>query len=227
MRTYLDPTAPIAPDALLVDDPKIAMDLAVATCESPRMSNLAHGLWGYHGAPRDGAELTIQSLGIGGPSTAVVMADLAALGVQRAIRIGFCIAQDDGLERGSSLVATQFVAGDGAGTSLSGGKALEPDSTLTDALIHATGAASTGAVQSVDVLGAAAESGGGVVAVDLSSAAFAAVAVRDGISCACGLVVAGHRDGSALDREALDEALIGLGVRAAAALSAVPQASGS
>ena len=49
MRTYLDPTAPIAPDALLVDDPKTAMDLAVAITESPRMSNLAHGLWGYHG----------------------------------------------------------------------------------------------------------------------------------------------------------------------------------
>ena len=31
MRTYLDPTAPIAPDALLVDDPKTAMDLAVAS----------------------------------------------------------------------------------------------------------------------------------------------------------------------------------------------------
>ena len=94
MRTYLDPTAPIAPDALLADDPKVAMDLAVAICESPRMSNLAHGLWGYHGTTRDGTELTIQSLGIGGPSAAAVMADLARLGVSRAIRIGSCIALD-------------------------------------------------------------------------------------------------------------------------------------
>jgi uridine phosphorylase len=227
MRSYIDPTAPIAPDALLVDDPKVAMDLAVAITESPRMSNLAHGLWGYHGATRDGAELTIQSLGIGGPSAAAVVADLAELGVTRAIRIGFCIAQDGDLERGSTLVATSFVPADGAGTTLSGGKSLEPDPTLTDALIHAAGDPITGAVQSVDVLGAAAKGGVGVVAIDLSSAAFAAVAAREGISCACALVVAGDEGGPALEREALDKALIGLGARAAAALGAVPQASSS
>ncbi|MDX6586222.1 MAG: purine-nucleoside phosphorylase [Solirubrobacterales bacterium] len=226
MRSYIDPTAPIAPDALLVDDPKVAMDLAVAITESPRMSNLAHGLWGYHGATRDGAELTIQSLGIGGPSAAAVVADLAELGVTRAIRIGFCIAHGD-LERGSTLVATSFVPGDGAGTTLSGGKSLEPDPTLTDALIHAAGDPSTGAVRSVDVLGAAAKGGVDVVAIDLSSAAFAAVAAREGISCACALVVAGDEGGPALEREALDKALIGLGARAAAALGAVPQASSS
>ena len=59
----------------------------------------------------DGTELTIQSLGIGGPSAAAVMADLADLGVSRAIRIGSCIAQNGGLERGSSLVATGFEPG--------------------------------------------------------------------------------------------------------------------
>jgi len=227
MRTYLDPTAPVAPDALLVDDPKTAMDLAVAITESPRMSNLAHGLWGYNGTTREGNELTIQSLGIGGPSAAAVMADLAKLGVSRAIRIGSCIAQDGGLERGSSLVATCFEPGDGASVALSGGEPLEPDAGLTEALIHAAGAPATGKVRSVDVLDDATEAMGDAVTLDLSSAAFAAAGAKGGISCACALVVAGQQGGPALERETLEEALIGLGKRAATALGAVPQASGS
>ncbi len=227
MRTYLDPTAPIAPDALLVDDPKTAMDLAVAITESPRMSNLAHGLWGYHGATRDGTELTIQSLGIGGPSAAAVLADLADLGVSRAIRIGSCIAQYGGLERGSSLVATGFEPGDGASVALSGGEFLQPDARLTEALIHAANDPATCTVRSVDVLDGGTDAIGGAAALDLSSAAFAAAAARGGISCACALVVAGQLGGPALERETLEEALIGLGTRAAAALGAVPQASGS
>jgi hypothetical protein len=226
MRTYLDPTAPIAPDAVLVDDPKVAMDLAVATCESPRMSNLSHGLWGYHGSTPSGPDLTIQSLGIGGPSAAVVMADLAKLGVRRAIRIGYCIAQDASLERSSSLVVTCFEPGDGASAAISGGAGLSPDPQLTQALLQAAGDAATGTVRSVDVLEAAGSSGGDAVAHDLSSAAFAAAAARDGIAGACALVVAGQRGGAALGLDALNEALIGLGTRAAAALGAVPQASG-
>jgi purine-nucleoside phosphorylase len=227
MHTYLDPTAPVAPDALLVDDPKTAMDLAVAITESPRMSNLAHGLWGYYGTTRGGTALTIQSLGIGGPSAAAVMADLAKLGVSRAIRIGSCIAQDGGLERGSSLVATGFEPGDGASVALSDGEPVEPDAGLTDALIRAAGDSASGTVHSVDVLDSGTEALGGAVALDLSSAAFAAAAARAGISCACALVIAGQQGGPALDREVLEEALIGLGTRAAAALGAVPQASGS
>ena len=226
MRTYIDPTAPIAADALVVDDPKLAMDLAVAITESPRMSNLAHGLWGYHGTTPGGADLTIQSLGIGGPSAAVVMADLADLGVSRAIRIGFCIARDGGLERGSSLVATGFEPGDDASIALSGGAPLEPDPGLTEALVHGAGDPGTGTVRSVDVLSEAAEAGDHEAAYDLSSAVFAAAVLKNGIDFACVLVVAGVEGGSLLEREALDEALIGLGTRAAAALGAVPQASG-
>jgi len=229
MRTYLDPTAPIASDALLTDDPKAAMDLAVAITDSPRMSNLAHGLWGYHGTARDGRELTIQSLGIGGPSVAAVMADLAQLGVRRAIRIGSCIALDEGRKPGSSLVASAFEPADGASIALAGRGELRPDSALTDALAHATGAgaSASGLVRSTDVVDRDGPSIGGAIALDLSSAAFAAACVRGGIDCACALVVAGSTGGAPLGQDRLEQALLGLGTRAAAALGAVPQASGS
>ena len=226
MRTYLDPTAPIAPDAILTDDPKVAMDLAVAICELPRMSNLAHGLWGYYGTTKEGSAVTVQSLGIGGPSAAAVMADLARLGVARAIRIGSCISLEAGLEPGSSFVASGFEPRDGAGVALSEGRRLEPEPGLTRALEDATGALSSGVVRSTDIVSPDAEAGGASV-LDLSSAAFAASCEAGGISYACALVIARGADGSALSPEALDDAVIGLGRRAAAVLSGVPQASGS
>ncbi len=226
MRTYLDPTAPIAPDAILTDDPKVAMDLAVAICELPRMSNLAHGLWGYYGTTKEGSAVTVQSLGIGGPSAAAVMADLARLGVARAIRIGSCISLEAGLEPGSGFVASAFEPRDGAGIALSEGRNLEPDPGLTRALEEATGVQSSGVVRSTDTVSPDAEAGGASV-LDLSSAAFAASCETGGIPYACALVIARGADGSALERESLDDAVIGLGRRAAAVLSGVPQASGS
>lgn len=225
MRTYLQPTAPIARDALVVDDPKLAMDLAIAVCESPLMSNLAHGLWGYHGATPDGSELTVQSLGIGGPSAAAVMADLAGLGVARAIRIGSCIALDPALNPGSSLLPTTFVPGDGAGGALSGGRALEPAPDLAEALADATGGPARGPVRSADIVGDHLGAGAGAMALDMASAAFAGAGARGGIACAAVLLVARSVDGSELGDEALHEALIALGVRSAAALGAVAQAS--
>lgn len=226
MRSYLDPTAPTAPDALLTDDPKGAMDLAVALCDSPRMSNLAHGLWGYHGKTGDGTELTVQSLGIGGPSAAAVMSDLARLGVQRAIRIGSCIPIDGALKPGASLVATSFEPDDGAGFALSGGRQIAPDAALTDALARALPGSRRGTVRSTDLASEAIASGE-AVAADLSSAAFAAAGARDGVACACALLAIAPARGSSVEQEALETALIGLGTKAARALEALAQASGA
>jgi uridine phosphorylase len=227
MRAYLDPTAPIAPDAVLTDEPKGAMDLAVAACDSPRMSNLSHGLWGYHGTTSDGAELTVQSLGIGGPSAAAVMSDLAGLGVRRAIRIGSCNSLRGSLRAGSSLLATSFEPEDGAGSALAKGRRLRPDPGLTEALSRALPESPGGAVRSTDLASLDGADGGVALAQDLSSAAFAAAAARDGVAYACALVVAGDATGKELGQEALEEALIRLGMRAVAALGAVAQASGS
>lgn len=225
MPLHLDPTAPIAPDALLTDDPKGAMDLAVALCDSPRMSNLAHGLWGYYGTTAGGFALTVQSLGIGGPSAAAVMADLARLGVSRAIRIGSCNALNGDLTPGSRVIATGFEPADGAGRSLAGGTELNPDSALTDALARWMPDAQAGVVRSSDLDPGTPGAGSRALAGDLSSAAFAAAGAGGGIACACALLVCGAEVGG-LRREEREEGLIDLGRLAAAALGAVPQAPG-
>src|SRR6201989_177328 len=96
----LRPTAKIHTDAILVGDPGRAMALAQVLTEGPKMANHARGLWGYSGPRADGRGLTVQATGMGGPSAALVLADLAELGVRRAIRIGTCAALDPGLRPG-------------------------------------------------------------------------------------------------------------------------------
>src|SRR6476619_3626884 len=90
MPSRLRPTAPNAPDAILVGDPGRALLLAQELLDQPRMSNHARGLWGYSGQTPEGLELTIQATGMGGPSAAIVLGDLAKLGVTRVIRVGTC-----------------------------------------------------------------------------------------------------------------------------------------
>ncbi len=225
MRTYLDPTAPIAADGMLTDDPKGAMDLAVALCDSPRMSNLAHGLWGYHGTTKEGRELTVQALGIGGPSAAVIVRDLARLGLSRAVRIGSCKCLLPGAGLGTALVVGGVEARDGAAGKLSQGRPIKPDACLTSALLHATASDQTVQTASVDIYPDEVTGDGGAVALDLSSAATLAAARGAGIACACALVIAETAEGDALGPQALHAALIDLGVQASAALSAAAQAS--
>ena len=51
---------------------------------APLMSNHNRGLWGYSGSDADGSELTVQATGIGGPSAAAVLSELAGHGARRA-----------------------------------------------------------------------------------------------------------------------------------------------
>ena len=226
MPTYLRPTAPIAADAILPGDPKRAMELATALLEKPLMSNLTRGLWGYHGLA-GGRELTIQSTGIGGPSAAVVVGELAGLGVRRAIRVGACVALDPALAPGDAIVVGAALTADGVGSALEpGGPSPEPG--LTARLVEAAATDAGALVVSSDLYDHP-EPGrheqwraAGATAVDLSAAAVLAVGRRAGIGAACALVVAESARGEGLSDAELDAALLGLGRRAAAALGAAP-----
>jgi uridine phosphorylase len=225
MRSYLDPTAPIAAQAVLTDDPKSAMDLAVALTDSPRMSNLAHGLWGYHGLTRDGLDLTVQSLGIGGPSAYLVVSDLAHLGVESIVRIGSCISADPDRGLGSIVVAERIEARDGVGRAASARANLTANKALAGALLRAHGESAQGIVRSLDLPHAEGADAPGATALDLSSGAVAGAANASGIRWACALVVAETTTGATLTRDALEEALLALGASAATALGAVAQPS--
>jgi uridine phosphorylase len=132
MPARLRPTAWFAADAVLVGDPGRALLLAQELLVQPKMSNHARGLWGYSGRTPAGAELSVQSTGMGGPSAALVLADLAELGLRRAIRIGTCAATRPQARLGELLVVSAATAWPmPAG---GGGEAARPDPALTAAL---------------------------------------------------------------------------------------------
>jgi purine-nucleoside phosphorylase len=141
MPSRLRPTAPCAADAILTGDPGRALLLAQELLEQPKMSNHARGLWGYTGTALAGGELTIQSTGMGGPSAALVLADLAELGVRRAVRVGSCLGTRQEHPPGELLIVEEAIARGGSASAfeLELGEAAEPDRALTAAIHEALG----------------------------------------------------------------------------------------
>jgi len=219
MPTHLRPTAPTAGSALLPGDPKRAMDLAAKVMERPLMSNLSRGLWGYWGRDPNGNELTVQSTGIGGPSAAAVLGELAHLGVKRAIRVGTCVALDPGLAPGDRLVVDRALPGDGVGRTANSAGPLPTSGALTRAL-----GLEPRMVASLDLMASPGSATGkawraqGAAALDLSTAALLAVAASLDLEIACTLVVAVSASGEELTHEELDEAALALGETAGRAL---------
>jgi uridine phosphorylase len=224
LTAHLRPTAPIAADVLLPGDPALALALAQTLFDRPLMSNHSHGLWGYWGRTASGRELTVQASGIGGPSAAVVLAELAGHGARRAIRLGSCWALEPALAVGHPLVATAALAADGASRALSV-PTPTPEPGLTAALASAAEAQPV-TVVSVDLRHdpERADRRGpwldeGTVVADLESAAVFAVGRRLGLACAAALVVAEDANGRH-DERATELGLIRLGEAAAEALEA-------
>src|SRR5215213_7083939 len=192
MPIGLRPTAPYSADAILVGDPGRALLLAQELLESPKMSNHARGLWGYSGLTAAGAELTIQSTGIGGPSAAPVLADLAGLGVRRAVRVGTCLAAAAGDGLGELLLVERAVAGGGSAAALgfAVGESVSPDPGLTADLRRVLGEdAIPATVASFDDAPAAcAPFAAGVEAADMQTVAVLARARALGVAAATVLI---------------------------------------
>jgi uridine phosphorylase len=132
---HLRPSTPYAEDALLPGDPGRALALAQQLLTQPRMSNHARGLWGYTGRTTEGRPLSIQSTGMGGPSAAIVLRELAELGVRRAIRVGTCGSLVDELAHGDLTVAGEALAEDGTSRELGAGDLAQADGELTARLV--------------------------------------------------------------------------------------------
>src|SRR5437764_3841442 len=123
---HLHPTAPLAERVLLPGDPGRALLLAQSLLEAPAMFNHNRGLWGYTGTAADGIQLTVQSTGMGGPSAAIVIAELADLGARRLLRVGTCGALHSSLALGDLVIATDAIAGDGTSRALGAGDRVAP-----------------------------------------------------------------------------------------------------
>jgi uridine phosphorylase len=219
MPARLRPTAPIAAEAVLVGDPGRALMLAQELLEQPKMSNHARGLWGYTGTTEAGEDLTIQSTGMGGPSASVVLADLAKLGLRRAVRIGTCASLGE-LGLGEIVVVSEAREGRGAFASPEDGKApRRPDSALTEALRDALPEARVAPVLSLDSLyrperdlpSPRAE------VADMQTAALLATAAELGVAVGALLIVSERSDPGQLPDDRL-EALAKKAGRAAAAV---------
>jgi purine-nucleoside phosphorylase len=216
MPSRLRPTTSVAAEAILVGDPGRALMLAQELLLEPKMSNHARGLWGYTGMTPAGRELTLQSTGMGGPSAALVLADLAELGVRRAVRVGTGAALDPGLAPGQLLAITEAHAWSGGGT----GEAMLPDPELSAALGRQLGeGARPATVASLDTL-----HGGGApppVAGDVTDMQTAALFDRGaalGVALAAVMIVVESAAGEALGDEPTESAAKEAGTAASAVL---------
>lgn len=226
MPARLRPTAPLAADAIAVGDPGRALMLAQELLIEPKMSNHARGLWGYTGRTAAGDALTIQATGMGGPSAALVLADLAKLGVKRVVRVGTCAAFGEQARLGELLLPTEAVAATGSAASfgLAAGESVQPDPSLLDRLREElAGESRSVAVASLDTMppqGAPP----GVVATDMQTVAVLARGRELGVMAAAALIVSEAGDEKLVDDE-LESAAKRAGRAAAKALSN-PQVEG-
>jgi uridine phosphorylase len=130
---HLKPAADLAERVLLPGDPHRALAVAQALMEQPKMFNHHRGLWGYTGTGRDGELLTVQATGMGGPSAAIVVEELIALGARTFIRIGTCGALTDAHEIGALVAPEAALALDGTSRGLGADGTVLPDAELAAA----------------------------------------------------------------------------------------------
>jgi DeoD family purine-nucleoside phosphorylase len=231
---HLKPTAKLAERVLLPGDPGRALLLAQSLLESPLMFNHNRGLWGYTGPARDGELLTIQSTGMGGPSAAIVISELADLGARQLLRVGTCGALDSGLELGDLLIANEAIAADGTSRALGVADRAIPDPDLLGAL-RTAGGARTGAVVCTDLFYDARPDqerdwiAAGAVAVEMESATLFALAARRGLRAGSLLVVSDQLVPTRvrISPEGLQAAELRMGEAAVHALDALAQAAGA
>ncbi|HUB76179.1 MAG TPA: hypothetical protein VL977_03935 [Solirubrobacteraceae bacterium] len=211
---HVRPTAELAERVLLPGDPGRALALAQALLEKPLMFNHHRGLWGYTGRADDGEPLTIQSTGMGGPSAAIVLHELIALGARRAVRVGTCGALDGGLRLGDVLVVREALAADGTSRALGADECVAADAALTAALERATGSAAA-RIASTDLFYEPNPErerdwrAAGAVAVEMEAATLFALGARMQIPVACVLtisdLIAGDARGGRPPRERIDD----------------------
>jgi DeoD family purine-nucleoside phosphorylase len=193
---HLHPTAPLAERVLLPGDPGRALLLAQSLLQAPKMFNHNRGLWGYTGTAPDGEPLTVQSTGMGGPSAAIVVSELAELGARRLLRVGTCGALDSSLVLGELLIASQALAADGTSRALGARERVDPAPDVLATLVAAAGgAARTGLVASTDLFyddrGDSEQRwlAAGAVAVEMETATLFAVADTRGLQAGSLLIV--------------------------------------
>ncbi|MHB1536528.1 MAG: phosphorylase family protein [Acidimicrobiales bacterium] len=199
---------------LVAGDPGRISRLA-GMLDAARLVTQHRGLVGYTGTYR-GVDVSLQAVGMGCPSMAMIGQELIEYGVRQMVRIGTCSSFATSVRNGHLVVVTGSAAGDGTTRSLAGTSpvAAVPDFELTSALVRAAQRSSSpfhvGPVVTVDVephLSATATGDWrrqGLLAVEMEAAAMFSLALRASavsqqVRAACILTVSdgldGHPDG--------------------------------
>ncbi len=188
----------VAPIALLAGDPGRAVLIAGAL-DAARCYNENRGLLGFTGA-HHGRPVSVQTTGMGGPSAAIVVEELADLGVETLIRLGTCGAIAPSVAVLDFVIASAAVGADGTTRHYSGKADFTPaaDAAVTRALV-AAGAALSGAVHvgylvTQDAFYRQPASWGqwrrrGVLAVEMEAAAIFTVALGRGLRAGAACLV--------------------------------------
>ena len=194
---HIHPTAPLADRVLLPGDPGRALRLAQALLDTPRMFNHNRGLWGYTGdALLDGRPLTIQSTGMGGPSAAIVIAELADLGARTLLRVGTCGAIAPGWQLAEIVVVREAIAADGTSRALGAGDRVAGAPALLRRLRAAAGSEGRDGVAVTSDLFYDGPAGAerswaqaGAAVVEMETATLFALGTRRALSTGCLLIV--------------------------------------
>ena len=189
----------VAPIVLLPGDPGRATRV-VERLDGARCYNEFRGLLGYTGKYK-GTTVSAQTTGMGAPSAAIVVEELALLGAKTVIRIGTCGGTRAEIKPTDLIVATAACPLDGTTRQYLGGDPYAPASTyrvmraLVDAAERLDVRHHVGPVATEDALYAVTPgwaetwAARGVLAQEMEASAIFTVAALRGLDAGCLLVV--------------------------------------
>ncbi len=211
-RWYLEPMpelhlhaerGEVAPFVLLPGDPDRARLIAETFFSAPRLYTNYRGLLGYTGS-YEGAEVSVQTTGMGCPSLAIVTEELIRLGAKTLVRVGTAGIVAEAVSPGDLIVAHAAVPRDGTTRMYLGGDVCAPAASfaVTRALADAAPDAHVGLIQTEDAFYAsrpedvAGLQERGVLAVEMEASALFLLGQLRGVETGCALV-ASNRIGDA------------------------------
>ena len=188
----------VAPIVLLPGDPSRAARVA-ERLEGTRCYNESRGLLGYTGTYKD-TPVSVQTTGMGAPSAAIVVEELALLGAKTVIRIGTCGGTRAEVRPGDLVVATAACSLDGTTRQYLGDDPYAPAATfrvvraLVDAAERLGVRHHVGPVATEDALYAVTPewperwAARGVLAQEMEASAVFTVAALRGLEAGCLLI---------------------------------------
>jgi purine-nucleoside phosphorylase len=118
-----------APAVLVPGDPKRARHIADTFFDpGARCVNDERGMLGFTGTYQ-GKPISVQSVGMGGPSAGIYYNELIQLGVKRLVRVGTAGGLAKGLKMADTIVAVSGTPDDPSVAQLTGGEAHAPTAT--------------------------------------------------------------------------------------------------